>query len=117
MLCEIIREIVGAFAPVDKKLALAYAVTYPIKTHVHGFGSSLFDGFVGDTGGTGVVGLDRCRCLWMSHVSQRVAQHGGFLPVVEKGCEFGFGGGGKDSGDNGGVDVDGAIGGGRCGVW
>ncbi len=46
-------------APVDNELALADAVTDSIKTHVHGFGSFLFDRVVGDAGGSAVVGDDR----------------------------------------------------------
>ena len=39
----VITEIVGARAPVDEKLALAYSILEPIETHVHGFGAFLFD--------------------------------------------------------------------------
>jgi hypothetical protein len=38
---------------------LADAILDPIETHVHGFGSFLFDCFVGEADGGRVVGLQR----------------------------------------------------------
>ena len=74
-------------------MSLAYPVADPVKAHIHSFGATLFYGVVGDSGGAGVVSLDGRCCLGMSHVSESVAEHGGFLSVVEKGTSFGFSGG------------------------
>ena len=106
VICEIIR----AFSPVDEEVTLAHAVSYPIKTHVHGFGAALLHGVVGDASGACVVGLDGCCCLRVAHVAECGAEHRGLFSVEEVlGCDFGFCGGGEDVGDDGGVDVDGAI--------
>ena len=67
----------------QEKLALFDAIAHPVKAHVHGFGSALFDGTVGDAGGAGIVGLDWSGCLWMAHVMKRGAKHGGFFAIEE----------------------------------
>lgn len=109
MLGEIIGEIVGSTFPVDEELALLDAILYPVKTHVHSFGSALFDGVVGYSCGAGIVGLQGRGWLGMTHVIEGRAEHGGFFAVVEECSKFGFGGGGKDGSHNGGVDVDSTI--------
>ena len=116
MFGEIIREVVCAFTPVDEKMSLFDAIANPIKTHIHCFRTSLFDSFIADAGGAGIVGLNRSCWLWMPHVFECGAEHGGFFAIEEESTEFGFGGGGKDGGHDGGMDVDGAVGGRRSGV-
>ena len=37
MFCKVVRQVVGAFAPVDYELLLGYAIAYPVKAHVHSF--------------------------------------------------------------------------------
>jgi hypothetical protein len=59
MFGKVVGSVGDAAAPVDHELALADAVADPLKTHVHGFGSFLFDRVVGDAGGSAVVGDDR----------------------------------------------------------
>ena len=49
----------------DDELLLLHPVAYPIESHVNGFGPALFDDVIDDASGTGVVGLDGCRRLWM----------------------------------------------------
>jgi len=83
VLCVVVGEVVVAFAPVDKEVALADAVSNPIEPHVHGFRAALFDGVVTDAGGTCVVGLDGSGWLRMTHVGQNGAEHGGLFAVVE----------------------------------
>ena len=109
MFREVICEVFGAFSPVDEKLALFDAISDPIKSHVHCFGTSLFNGLVADAGCAGVVGLDGSGGLRMTHVFEGGAKHGNFLAIVEQCCEFSFGGGGEDGDHDGGVDVDDAI--------
>ena len=55
---EIIRAVETAFFPTNDKLALVDMITNPIKAHLDGFGSFLFDSVVGNAGGGAVVGLD-----------------------------------------------------------
>ena len=92
MFCEIIGEIVCAFSPMYQKVSLAHPVSDPVKTHIHCFGSTLFHCIVCDSGGAGIVSLDRCCRLWMPHVAEGVAEHDGLFAVEEKGTYFGFGG-------------------------
>jgi len=63
MFGEVIGKIVFALGPVDEELALADAIADPVKAHVDGFGPALFDGVVGNAGGTGIVGIDPGGCL------------------------------------------------------
>ena len=58
----------------NDKLALVDAIADPVETHVHSFGSALFDSAVRDASSTGIVGLDWCGWLWMAHVVQRGAR-------------------------------------------
>ena len=105
----VVGKVFVALAPVDKEVALTDAVSYPIETHVHGLGAALFDGVVADAGGTCVVGLDGSGWLGVSHVLEDGSEHGGFLAIVEEGCEFCFGGGGEDRDEDGGENVYGAV--------
>jgi hypothetical protein len=70
MLGEVVSSVRAAFSPIDEKLSLSDAVSYPIKTHVHGFGPFLFDAVVGNAGGSAVVSLDRSGRLWMSEFDE-----------------------------------------------
>ena len=79
----VVCKILGALAPMDEEMALADAVSDPIEAHVHGFGSSLFDGVVADAGGAGVVGLDGSGWLWVMHVFEDGSEHGCLLGIVE----------------------------------
>jgi hypothetical protein len=73
MFGEIVCFVQTALDPVDAELALADAITYPVKTHVHCFGAALFYGIVGNTGGCAVVGLDRCGRLWVAEFLEACA--------------------------------------------
>ena len=57
MFGEVIRQIDAAFAPINEKLALSDAIPNPIKTHVDGFGSTLFDGIVEDSRRSAIIRL------------------------------------------------------------
>jgi hypothetical protein len=59
MLGEVVGQVGRAWSPVDIALLLFDYVLYPIKSHLHGLGFLLFDLFVGETVGGGVVDLDR----------------------------------------------------------
>lgn len=58
MLGEIIGIVVGAFAPVDNKVALVDAIFDPIKSHVHGLGATLAYCVIYDASGACVIGLN-----------------------------------------------------------
>jgi hypothetical protein len=91
MFGKVVGSVGDAAAPVDNELALADAVADPIKTHVHGFGSFLFDRVVGDAGGSAVVGDDRGCSLGMSEFFESDALRDGFLAIVVEASHFGFG--------------------------
>ena len=73
MLGGVVAEVVCAFAPENFKMALLDSILDPTKSHVDGFRSALFDGFVGDSDGGRVVNLNgRWRLLvaeFFEHVS------------------------------------------------
>ena len=52
----------------NKKLALFDAIADPIKTHVHGLGSALLDGAVGDASGACIISLNGRGRLGVTHV-------------------------------------------------
>ena len=63
----IITKVEGTGSVVDEELLLAFAVLDPVEAHVDGFGSFLFDGFVGEPHRGSVVDLDRGGRLGMAH--------------------------------------------------
>jgi hypothetical protein len=85
MLCEIAGGVSRSAPPIDMVLFLLNAVANPIEAHIHGFGSLLFDGFVGDTTGGAVAGNHRSRRLWVAQFVESDAEGGAFFAVVEKG--------------------------------
>lgn len=92
MFGEVVGEIGGAGLPMDMELVLADAVADPVKAHVNGFGSTLFDGVVEDASGARVVNLDRRGGLWPAEFSERGADGTSILGVVETCADFCFGG-------------------------
>jgi hypothetical protein len=70
---------------------------------------ALFYGVIGDAGSAGIVGLNGCDRLGMTHVSKGSSQPCGFLAIVEDGFKFGFGGGGDNHFEDGTGDVDVAV--------
>ena len=80
VLCEIVGSVSAAPFPIDMELALPDSIFNPIKSHVHGFGSFLFDGFVGDAVRDLVVGDHWSGWLRMSKFGEGDAfaiKHGG----------------------------------------
>ena len=57
VLGEVVSTVGGASLPVHAKLALADPVSDPVKSHIHGFGSLLFDGVIGNAISNCIVGL------------------------------------------------------------
>ena len=58
ILCAVVGKICVASIPVEAELALGFAAAEPPESHVHRCSVLGYDGFVDDTGGGGVVGLD-----------------------------------------------------------
>ena len=59
MLGEVVSQIVLTFFLKCLKLVLANTVSYPVETHVNGFGALLFDCVVDNAVGCSIVCLDR----------------------------------------------------------
>ena len=109
MFGEVITKVVLAWLPVYDELALSHPVFHPIKTHVHCFGSALFDSVVGDAGGDLVVSGDWSGGLRVAEFFEGGAEWHGVLAVVEEGGSFGFGDRGANNLEDGGKDMDGTI--------
>ena len=116
MFGEVVSEVVSAAPPVHEELTLFDAIFNPVKSHIHGLRTSLFDRAVADAGRACIVSLNGSGRLWVTHVMKDGAQHGGLLAVVEESAKFGFGGGRKDNRHNGGMHMDGANEGWRGGI-
>ena len=59
--------------PVDLKLFLCNMVFDPVESHIYGFGSLMFDLFVGEAVGGSVVDLDGGWWLGSSHFVECIA--------------------------------------------
>ncbi len=57
VLCEVIGWIAVFGTPKNVKLTLAYMVADPIKVHLNGFGTFMFDGVIGNATGHAIVSL------------------------------------------------------------
>jgi hypothetical protein len=62
----VIGQIVTARAPVDAEVVLSDLTFDPVKAHVHGLVSFLFDSVVGETCGGGIVCLKWSKRLWVA---------------------------------------------------
>ena len=84
----VVGKVGSAGHPVDEELSLSDSILDPIKAHINGFGSLLFDGLVGKTHGHGIVNLDWRGWLWVSQFNEGVADGGGFLAIEERGSNI-----------------------------
>ena len=95
--------------PVYVKLVLADSVAQPVEAHVHGFGHSLFYGFVGDACRTFVVELEGRGTLRVSEFVKCLAEWEKVFSGEEACACFGFLGGGHDGVDDLAYDVHGVV--------
>jgi hypothetical protein len=116
MLGKLVGEIDFTGTPMDDELTLFDSIADPVETHVNCFGSALFDCFVGNASGTGIVSLAWCCCLRMSHLLECNTEWDAVAIVVEHSAEFGLGGRGQDVPYNGADSVNGAVVWWRCGI-
>ena len=86
----IIYQIGCTWTPIDKEVSLMRMVLYPIKVHVHGFGSSLSDAGVNNTSGGIVISADGGGRLRPSHFFEGYTDRACVLTVDEEATEFGF---------------------------
>ena len=90
MLGGVIRHVVSARGPINMEVALFYAVTDPIKTHVDGLGTNLLACAIGNARGGFIVGLHGSGGLGMAEFVECVAKDGAFFAVEEEGAELTF---------------------------
>ena len=79
----IVGKIVRAGPPVDQELSLEGSVLDPIETHIDRLGSFLFNGFVRESLGSGVVYLYGGWWLRMTHFFESCPNWNGLLSVHE----------------------------------
>ena len=116
MLADVVASIPGARSPIYKEHILLDAVTYPVKAHVDGFGSLLFEAGVGKADGRRVVDLDRGGWLGMSHFLEANAERDGVSSGKEGGADFRLCSGAHDILHDFGEDMDDSVGEGHGGL-
>ena len=109
MLSEIIGSVGFAGPPIDLELSLADTVTDPIKAHIHGFGSFLLDGLVGNPVANFVVSGHGGRSLRMPELGEGDALGYRVLAIDEEAGEFAFSHAGKDGFEDLAGDADSSI--------
>jgi hypothetical protein len=83
--CEIFRQILKTWAPVNLKLALFHSILDPVKAHVHGFCTFLFDCTIAVSFGSGIVSFHwcgGCLCPNYSNVVLRTAPSFAFMKTA-----------------------------------
>ena len=58
MLCAVIYQVISARVLEESELVLYHAAAKPMESHVHGFGTLGYNGIVGDSHGSRIIGLD-----------------------------------------------------------
>ena len=111
MFGEIIGEVVYARGPVHMVMALVYTVLDPIKPHVDRFRFALFYFLICETDRGGIIELDGCWWLGVTHLTEGLSELGSVFGVGEGARDFSFGGGAEDMPEDFRFDEDGRIGG------
>ncbi len=93
----------------NEKLTLSNAISYPMETHVDGFGAFLLDGVRGDGDSTGIVAHEDGRRLRMPEVSKDSPKAGGVLCSGKEGGILSFTSAAHDAGDDGGEVMNCAV--------
>ena len=73
MLCEVVGQVGGTGAPVDTEHILRFLTFHPKETHIPRLTSFTLDVLVADTARCGVVCMDGCLSLRMTHLDQSVS--------------------------------------------
>ena len=74
----------------DVELFLPLLVLYPVKTHIHSFGSALNNSVSEDADSAFVVKLEWSGALGMAHFGECCSHGDGIFGVDEAGAGFGF---------------------------
>lgn len=117
VLGEIVGSVGFAGPPVNVELFLADTVAHPIISHVDCLGALLFDGVVGNSGGSAIVGDHGGGWLGVAEFFKADTGWTGFFGVEEEGSQFGFSRRGLHFVHNLAENVDGAVVGGFQVAW
>ena len=90
MLCPVVDIVGFTRLFIKMELFLLFLVAEPVEAHVHGFGGFRYYFLYDDDVGGGVVCLNQCWLLWMSHFGHGMLQLGGKFTVYVKRSQFGF---------------------------
>ena len=90
MFSEIIGMIQTTFFPVNKKLALANLIAYPVMMHIHSFGAFLSDCIIGNAAGSAIIGDNTGNGLGMTKLSKNVVNSICLFAIVEQSSQFGL---------------------------
>ena len=74
MHCDVISQVLSVRGPVESDLALDHASANQIEFHVHICGALGYNGIVGESNGSGIVGLDGRLTLVRFHLYESLAQ-------------------------------------------
>ena len=86
----IIGNIVGTRSPKGPELALRFAAAEPVVLYVHGFGITLYDGFIRNTNCSGVITLDGRFGLRPTHLDKGLKNLDHGFGADEEASNFGF---------------------------
>jgi hypothetical protein len=86
--CEVIRQVLRTWAPVNFKLALFHPILDPIKEHVHGFCTFLFKCTIDVPCGSGIVSFHWCGGLFVPSFLQCSSEDSSFLCIYKNCSNF-----------------------------
>jgi hypothetical protein len=88
--CEIICQILKTWSPVSFKLAFFHSILDPVKAHVHGFCTLLFDCTISVSCCSGVVSFHWCGGLIVPQLLQCRSEDSSCLCIYENCSNFCF---------------------------
>ena len=109
VLSEVVSIILDATIPVNAEFVEWVFIAKPIPSHVRRFGAFQVDVVMDKAVGSGIVGFDGRRRLWMIKGFEGATNGNSFLAVVEDASSFGFGGRGDNIANGATFCVNGTI--------
>ena len=88
--CKVIFQVEKPWFPVNAELALFYTIPHPIKSHVEGMQLLLFNVFINEVIGGGVVCEDRSFRLRMAHFFEDRVYTTCACHIIENASQFTF---------------------------
>ena len=85
---DVITQVFGSSIPVETELDMAFESEMPVEAVVHNLHLLLDNGFVDNTGGSGVVSLYRLRRLCTSHFDKILTKRDHLIGGDEESAKF-----------------------------